>query len=70
MIPGLTQDVKDPALLQVAVLQVCGVVGGCSSDPALLWLWHRLAAAAPILPLAQELPHATGLAIKRKKKSV
>ena len=20
----------------------------CGSDPALLWLWHRLAAAAPI----------------------
>ena len=33
-----------------------------------LWLWHRLAAAALIRPLAWELPHATGAAIKRKKK--
>ena len=28
------------------------------SDPTLLWLWCRLAAAAPVLPLAQELPNA------------
>ena len=27
-------------------------------DPALLWLWHRLAAAAPTGPLAWELPYA------------
>ena len=40
----------------------CGV--GCRRglDPALLWLWHRLAAAAPIQPLAWELPYATGIA--------
>ena len=31
------------------------------------WLWLRLAAAAPFGPLAQELPFATGVAIKRKK---
>ena len=35
-------------------------------DPALLWLWCRQATAAPIQPLAQELPYATGAAIKRK----
>ena len=32
------------------------------------WLWHRLAAAAPIRPLAWELPYAAGVAQKRKKK--
>ena len=32
-----------------------------------LWLWRRLAGAAPILPLAWELPYATGMALKRKK---
>ena len=32
------------------------------------WLWHRLAAAAPILPLAWELPYAAGAAQKRKEK--
>ena len=45
-IPGLTQWVKDPALL---------------------WLWCRPAAAAPIQPLAWERPHATSAALKSKK---
>ena len=36
--------------------------------PAFLQLWCRLAAAAPILLLAWELPYATGSALKRKKK--
>ena len=46
----------------------CGVGHKCSSDPALLWLWCKPAAAAPIGPLAWELSHATGSALKRKKK--
>ena len=33
----------------------------------LLWLWHRLAAVAPIWPLAWELPNAMGMAVKSKK---
>ena len=40
----------------------------CGLDPALLWLWHRLAAAAPIPHLAWELPYAMGAANKKKKK--
>ena len=32
------------------------------------WLWWRLAAAAPIRPLAWELPYAAGVAKKREKK--
>ena len=44
-IPGLTQWVKDPALL---------------------WLRHRLAATAPIRPLAWDLPHAMSVALKRQ----
>ena len=32
-----------------------------------LGLWRRLAAAAPIQPLARELSYAVGSAIKRKK---
>ena len=40
----------------------------CSLDPALLWLWCRLAPAAPIQPLAWELPYAMGVAIKTKPK--
>ena len=41
----------------------------CSSDPALLWLWHRLAATALIRPLAWEPPYATGAAQEMAKKT-
>ena len=37
------------------------------SKVRLLWLWRRLAAVAPIWPLARELPYATGAALKRQK---
>ena len=37
-------------------------------DPALLWLWHRPAAVAPIRLLIWELPYATPVALKKKKK--
>ena len=39
-----------------------------SSDPALLWLWHRLAAAVLIRFLAWELPYDMGVDLKKKKK--
>ena len=52
---GWAQWVKFLALLPFAVVW------------PLLWLWHRLAAAALIQPLAWELPYATGVALKRKK---
>ena len=45
----------------------CGVGHRCSSDPALLWLWCRLAAAALLQPLAQELTYAVGVALKKEK---
>ena len=51
----------------------CGVGCRCTSDPALLWLWHRPAATAPIRPLAWEPPYAEGAALemaKKKKKSL
>ena len=38
-------------------------------DPALLWLWCRPAAAAPICPLAWEPPYAVGAALKRKNET-
>ena len=44
-----------------------GVDHMCGSDAALLWLWHRLAAAVPIGPLAWELTYAMGAAQKKKK---
>ena len=43
---------------------------GCrrGSDPALLWLWHRPAAIAPIRPLAWEPPYAAGAAQEMAKR--
>ena len=38
-------------------------------DPTLLWLWRGLAVATPVGPLAQELPYAARVALKRKKKN-
>ena len=37
-------------------------------EGVLLWLWCRPAAATPIQPLAWELPYATGVALKSKRK--
>ena len=38
-------------------------------DPMLLWLWSRLAATAPIGPLAWEPPYATGSGPRKGKKT-
>ena len=46
----------------------CGVGRRHGSDLALLWLWHRLAATAPIRPLAWEPPYTAGVALKQTKK--
>ena len=34
---------------------------------ALLWLWHRPEAVAPLRPLAWEPPYALGAALKKKQ---
>ena len=47
---------------------ICGVGHRRSLDLALLWLWCRLVATAPIGPLAWEPPYAAGAALKQKKK--
>ena len=66
-IPGFAQWVKDPAALAMS----CGVGCGHSSDPALLWLWQRPAAAAPIQPLDWELSYAAAdMALKRQNKLI
>ena len=46
----------------------CGIGHRHSSDPVWLWLWHQLSAAAPLRPLALELPYAVGEALKDQKK--
>ena len=46
----------------------CGVDHRDGSDPAVLWLWQSPGAAAPIQPLAWELPFAMDTALKKPKK--
>ena len=52
--------------------EVAGLIPGLLTqwvkDPALLWLWCRPGAVAPVGSLAWELPYATGVALKKKKK--
>ena len=45
----------------------CAVGHRRGLDPALLWLWRRLAATAQIRPLAWDPPHAVGVGLKRQK---
>ena len=45
-----------------------GVSGRRGLDPALLWLWCRPAAIAPIRLLDWEPPYAAGAGLKRQKK--
>ena len=65
-IPGLAQWIKDPALAWAVVS--CHRRG---SDvvAALLWLWHRPAAVAPIRSLVWKPPYAADLALKNKQKT-
>ena len=46
----------------------CGLGRRHGSDPALLWLWPRPVAIAPIGPLVWEPPNDAGAALKRPKK--
>ena len=55
---------------RIGVAMSCGVDCRCSSDLALLWLWCRLATAAPIWPLAWELAYGTPTCGPEGKKKV
>ena len=51
--------------------EVMGSIPGLTQwvkDLVVLWLWCRLAAVAPIRPLAWELLYAMGVALKKQKK--
>ena len=68
-------QVRSLALLSGLRIRCCGELWcrlqtrlGSGSDPALLWLWHRLAATAPIRPLAWEPPYVSGAALEKTKK--
>ena len=56
--------------LRSDIAMICGVGQRRSLGLALFWLWCRLAAVAPIGPLAWELPYAAGAAQKRKSKKI
>ena len=62
-LPALAQWVNDNG---IAVS--CGVGRRRGSDPALLWLWCRPVATAPIPPLAWEYPYAAEAALEMAKK--
>ena len=50
--------------------EVEGLIPGLAQwvkDLMLPWLWYRLAAVAPVGPLALEPPDATGATLKSKK---
>ena len=61
-VPALAQWVK-----RSGVAVSCGVGRRRGSDPALLWVWRRPVATAPIGPLAWEPPYAAGAPQKRAK---
>ena len=67
--PCVAQQVKNPAGVHEKAHLIPGLAQWVE-DPVLLWLWWRLAAAAPVAPLAWELPYAAGAALKKKKNSV
>ena len=45
----------------------CGVSHRGGLDPALIWLWRKLVATAPIIPLALETPYVMVAVLKKKK---
>ena len=49
-------------------MQVPSLASLWVEDLALLWLWCRPVATAPIQPVAREPQHAAGAALKRQKK--
>ena len=57
------------SLALLSVLKDLALLLRCCLDPALLWLWGRLAAAVLIQPLSWELPHAMGEALKQQKQT-
>ena len=62
-VKNLTSIHEDAGSIRVAT--DCDVACRCGSNPALLWPWCSLAAAAPVQPLARELTYVAGAALRR-----
>ena len=65
-IPGLAPWFRDPAYRELWYRPQTQLRSCMEGDPALLWLWYKRAAAAPIPPLAWELPYAVSGALKKQ----
>ena len=65
--PVVAQRLTNPARIP----EDAGLIPGLTQwieDPALLWLWCRPAAVAPVRPLAREPPYAVDAALEKTKK--
>jgi len=60
--------VRSLPLLSALMIQRCRELWCMHLDPALLWLWCRPVATAPIRPLAWEPPYAVGAAQEMAKR--
>ena len=65
-VPFMAQRLTNPTRIHEDRSWIPGLTQW-AKDPALLWLWCRLAPVAPNRPLAWKLPYVESAALKSKK---